>query len=111
MSAGKNMTIKQAIESHFTVPDHIEALAYDVLRDLLYGPSVTSDDYPGFVSACKELREWYEQLPDQVYIDTDCDCVSETEPEDLEISNSYYLASRKEIASALIPELVVREAL
>lgn len=47
----------------------------------LYDGTVIDDDYPGFITATKEITQALQALPFDVYIDLDTDDVSETEPQ------------------------------
>lgn len=65
-------------------------LSEDVLKliaqatsDLYNGP-VVEEGYPGFVSACVQIKEALHSLPSYIYIDTQSESVSEHEPQSQE---------------------------
>lgn len=110
--------IKKIVRMNFEVPERISRLAELAISDLYWGPVSPRDDweeenYKGFGFACKEISEWVQELPCQLWIDVDCDCVMTCEPEGQEVEGEYiepfwesiyYIDSRKELAGYLLDE-------
>ena len=85
---------------------HFEPLLEPVKRlvnaanfDLYFGPYSEGNEpdgdgwkYPGFGEACKAISDAMDGVS-EVWVDTDCDCVMENEPEGEEIDGEYYYPS------------------
>ena len=67
------------IREHVGLDERIRSLIGDAIGDLYFGPSCgTSEDYPGFIAACREIGE---ALPrHDLWVDEN-GCVSESEPD------------------------------
>ncbi len=116
-----NKQIKEAVRNHFEVPEDIERLVNLATSDLLWGPIGLDDDwerenYQGFQSACKRIKEYVDTLPSQLWVDIDCDCVMTREPQGEEVDGEYiepywesiyYVNGRNEIVEALFNHYVV----
>jgi len=110
-----NKQLEKAVQSHFEVPEDIQRLVGLATSDLLWGPvslggDWEEDNYKGFQSACKRIREYVDTLPSQLWIDTDCDCVMTSEPQGEEVDGEwveplwesiYYVNGRNEVVELL----------
>lgn len=47
--------------------------------DLWYGPH-DYENWPGFETACREIKRALKSVPSTLYVDTDAECWTETEP-------------------------------
>lgn len=72
---------KQWKEENLT--EEVRSRISQATTDLYYG-TVIDDDYPGFITATKEITQALQALPFDVYIDLDTDEVSEKEPQQQE---------------------------
>lgn len=61
-------------------PQRIKRLMNSANFDLYHGPDVEDDDYPGFVVACKELRQFFDDVACELWIDVDSGEVMTSEP-------------------------------
>ena len=89
-----NKQLEKAVQNHFEVPEDIQRLANLATSDLLWGPVSLGDDweeenYKGFQSACKRIREYVDTLPSQLWIDTDGDYVMTSEPQGEQVDGEY----------------------
>jgi hypothetical protein len=59
-------------------------LYFGLVGDCVDEPAGIDDGwiYPGFSSACDTLRAYADELPSELWVDVDCDCVMENEPEE-----------------------------
>jgi hypothetical protein len=110
--------IAKAIREAYPLPERIALLRRLATWDLWHGPSLPSelddDDakaWPGFVSACQELRAWADDtLPRTLYYDADAGCLSDTEPEpwtdeegETFEPSDFYRVEWREILAAVFP--------
>ena len=58
----------------------IRRLLNQTYFDLYQGPTGNSEDYPGFTTAIKNIRSALDDVPGNLYIDTDTDEILDSEP-------------------------------
>jgi hypothetical protein len=69
------------------MPTEISRLASIARMDLLIGPYAATKDFedgkpwPGFSIACDVISDWVNGIPDTLWVDLDCEMVSNSEPE------------------------------
>lgn len=101
--------IEKEIRDYIKVPEKIEQLSALATDDLYFGPVEPSGPYKGFQSAIKEIRDWADNLPYQLWVDSDSGAIWEREPETVEVEgedvssfwDSIYFVERKDILKAL----------
>ena len=83
----------ESIRTAYPLEPRLERIAYLATFDLWYGPvtyDLSEDDgdgitpavWPGFDSACAELRAWADEtLPREVWFDADLNFLATSEPE------------------------------
>ena len=82
--------IKRALWEAYPPPKRIEWLINAATYDLYYGPTpagadIDGHEYPGFTSALDEIENWFdENVPSEVWFDSDSGEVLESEPEAFE---------------------------
>lgn len=57
----------------------IQSLVSAATEDLYNGPSGVDEDYPGFATACRAIRDWCDENVSTLYV-TECDGVFDREP-------------------------------
>lgn len=94
-----NQIIRQALAERYPMPEKIRFLRRWALYDLYHGPIsthpdspynpdpevITSESWPGFHNACKELDDWFNLIPSTLYYDRMCGQVNEqfySDPDD-----------------------------
>lgn len=78
------------------------ALIHQANWDLYNGPC-QDEDWPGFTTACKKIREALDDLPSMLYVDSDTGEVTETEPpEDECVYGYWYKVDKDEILNELV---------
>ena len=129
----KRTNVDKVVEKYFKakMPKDIAQLVAMAHWDLNFGPahgyvdgeSTANDstiEWPGFELACEHIKNWvHDELPSEVWVDMDCDDVSEYAPEgywehaddqeekvwvEPNTENTYHL-DRKEIKRAVFGEL------
>lgn len=86
--------LQEEVESHLDwikikMPSHIKALILDARFDMFNGPFGTSDDYPGFETACEILSQWAEENIEPTTYESHWDEVNGSEYEVIEGSEEY----------------------
>ena len=73
------------VEDYIKVPENIQFYINAANFDLYNGPrGIRSDDkyeWRGFINACNIIREWFDKNDDNLWVDMDCESVSDKEPE------------------------------
>lgn len=89
----KEIVLEYLKEKNLLLTEEQEKIKRVATYDLYFGPIVSTDadiddllategtEYRGFEWACEQLRSTYEALPSELYVDDECDFVSEKEPE------------------------------
>lgn len=139
------MTMEQDVIKHFNVPERLQKIANVIRWDLLYGPTYVvapGDDWSKWTEDChgdhtsydeleaigkpvetyasplaEELRNYIDELPSEIYYDTQCGHVSENEPEAEEIDGEviepvwedWYRLERREIVKFLFGNTIASE--
>jgi hypothetical protein len=70
-----------AKEFRATLDESVRNLIAQANFDLYYGPSGTDEEYPGFETATKTIKEGLAGIPSTLYIDADSETWSDTEPQ------------------------------
>lgn len=134
----------EALEQAFPVPAHIAACASAIRYDLYHGPcfscvpaegieAFTIDHYASDASDLADidgtisetyvgpvadaLRSFIDDLPSEVWVDVQCDCVCTSEPEAFEEDgewyepcwDDYYHLDRSDIVAGLFGKTIARE--
>jgi hypothetical protein len=105
--------IPQGIIENFTV-DHV-ATFYDDLVDAIIEGDVVEETYTGIVA--DTLRQYIDELPCELYIECDTDCVMDSEPQgylDEELGEDiepmpYYIVTHKSIVEAVFGSTIAKE--
>lgn len=105
MKAYNRVPESWAKEYKACLSDEIRQLISMANFDLYCGPGCNDSEYwHGFSDACLKIRNALDDIPDQLWVDVDCENYSETEPEEL---FNIVLADRKALLTSLVgPELV-----
>lgn len=104
MSTAKKALESWAKEARKLLPQDVQNLIYQTSRDLYDGPSANEGtEYPGFLTACKRIREAADEIlsDSEFAIDEDGMAVDPEEEEG-------YRFSRQEFRAALVGKNVAR---
>ncbi len=107
--------VEEEVCNFIQIPDKIKTLASAATSDLYFGPSEVDESYPGFSSAIKEIRNWADNIPQQLWVDCDCGAIWEREPEAYETDGeviepfweTIYLLERKDILKIIFDSELV----
>jgi hypothetical protein len=86
------------------LPAEIKQMIADANLDLYYGSSGTSEEYPGFTTACKKIKEALSDIPSTLWVDTQCDNWTDTEPNFFEeyAYDDFVVFDRSDLITALV---------
>lgn len=72
-----------ATQVRASMSDRVRGLIFLARQDLWSGPlqDVDPADWPGFMVACREIREALSDAPSEVWVDVESGCVQDSEPE------------------------------
>lgn len=107
--------VEEEIRNFIQVPERIQSLCCSATSDLYFGPNEVDENYPGFSSAIKEIRNWVDNIPYHLWVDSDCGAIWEREPETIEVDgeniepfwDSIYFLERKDILKTLFDSELV----